>query len=141
LRIMALDLGDSRTGVAVSDISEILCGEAFVIHEKKRKELIEKIVSQCQEKEVSRVVIGNPLNMDGSKSPRSETSERLAHTLERRGLEAVLWDERRTSVSAAEILHSSGRHGRKNRDNVDAVAASLILEGYLAKLNYEKREK
>ena len=134
MRIMAIDYGDSRTGVAVSDRTGTLCGKAFVIHEKNRKRLIEQLAAAYRENGAARAVVGHPLNMDGSKGPRAEKAAQLGDALRERGLDIVLWDERRTTVSAAAILHDAGKHGAKNRARVDAVAASLILEGYLGQM-------
>jgi len=135
MRVIAIDYGDSRTGVAVSDRMGKLCGSAFVIHEKNRERLIGRIAAAVREYGAECVVVGHPLNMDGSKGPRAEKAAALRDALCARGINAVLWDERRTTVAAAAILHQNGRHGVKNREKVDAVAAALILEGYLGTID------
>ena len=85
---------------------------------------------------VERIVLGLPKNMDGTEGPRAEKSRAVAHLLtEATGLEVVLWDERRTTVEAHQILSDCNYHGKKRKNTVDAVAASLILEGYLAFLS------
>ena len=85
---------------------------------------------------VERIVLGLPKNMDGTEGPRAEKSRAVAQRLtEATGLEVVLWDERRSSIEAHGILHANGRKEKKHRQTVDAVAASLILEGYLGTLH------
>ena len=97
--------------------------------------LVDKLVAFIQENKIEEIVLGHPKNMDGTVGPRAEKCETLAKELEERtGLHVVLWDERRTTVAAHEILHRSGRKEKKHRQNVDAVAATLILQGYLDSL-------
>ena len=132
MRVMAIDYGDSRTGVAVSDRAGTLCGAAFVFGEKNLGKLVGRLAGAYEEHGAERAVVGHPLNMDGTRGPRAEKAEELCRRLCAQGLDAVLWDERRTTVEAAAILHENGRHGAKNREKLDAVAAALILEGYLA---------
>ena len=168
---MAIDYGDARTGVAVSDVTATLAGEAWVMSETGLKTVVEKIISEAVSRGVSVIVIGYPKNMNGSVGPRAEKSEKLAGFLrarsaqifartsdtacikgssdsqgasdttkgprqledERSGsLEIILWDERLTTMSAHRILNETGKYGKKRKDTVDAVAASLILESYLA---------
>lgn len=132
MKIMAVDYGDARTGIAVSDESASLAGEAWVIREKNQKTLAAAIATEAAARRVGIIVVGYPKNMNGSAGPRAEKSERLADTL--RTLcdnEIVLWDERMTTMSANRILTDTGRYGKKRKESVDAVAASLILESYL----------
>ena len=94
--------------------------------------LVDKLVAFIQENKIEEIVLGHPKNMDGTVGPRAEKCETLAKELEERtGLHVVLWDERRTTVAAHEILHRSGKKEKKHRQSVDAVAATLILQGYL----------
>ncbi len=131
MRIMAVDYGDQRTGVAFSDPTGTIAGEAFVIKEWDPGRLAEKLADEAGARGARRVILGNPLNMDGSAGPRSEKSRALGELLRERGLEVVMWDERRTTVEAHAILSANDRRGRRRRETVDAVAATLILEGYL----------
>ena len=131
-RIMAVDFGDVRTGVALSDISKTLVGEAFVVKEPRMEHLAERIVREAKERGVERIVLGYPKNMDGSLGERAEKSARLKEKLEELGApEVVLWDERRTTIDAHRILFESGKNAKKRKETVDAAAATLILEGYL----------
>ena len=86
----------------------------------------------CREHGVEELVLGHPLNMDGTRGPRAEKAEAMAELLrETTGLPVHLWDERRTTIDAHQILMGAGKNAKKRKKTVDAVAASLILEGYL----------
>ena len=132
---MAIDYGDRRIGLAVSDARGVLCGEAFTLTEWNMDRAAQRIAEEVRLRGVETLVLGLPKNMDGSEGPRAEISRRFAALLEAEtGLEPVLWDERRSSVEAHAILHANGRKMKQHRKTVDAVAASLLLEGYLASL-------
>ena len=132
MRILGIDYGDARTGLSISDPSGFLAGSPSVIHEWNYAKLVDKLVAFIQENQIEEIVLGHPKNMDGTVGPRAEKCETLAKELEERtGLHVVLWDERRTTVAAHEILHRSGKKEKKHRQSVDAVAATLILQGYL----------
>ena len=135
MRIMAIDYGDARTGLAVSDLSGTLAGEAWVLAEKDQKAAARAIAIEAAAREVGRIVVGYPKNMDGTAGPRAEKSERLVELLRAEcDIEVVLWDERMTTMSAHRILSDAGKHGKKRKQTVDAVAATLILESYLLSL-------
>lgn len=132
MRIMAIDYGDQRTGLAVSDLLGMLCGEAWTVTEWNPERLAEQISREAKSREVGTLVLGLPKNMDGSEGPRAEKCRQFKALLEEVcGLPVVLWDERRSSIEAHAILHAAGKKEKKHRKTVDAVAASLILEGYL----------
>lgn len=132
MRIMAIDYGDARIGLAVSDLTNTLCGDAWTLQEWNMERAVEKIAQEAKMREVGRFVLGLPRNMDGSEGPRAEKSRQFAALLEEKtGLPVTLWDERRSSIEAHAILHAGGKREKKHRSVVDAVAASLILEGYL----------
>ena len=133
--ILAVDLGKARTGIAVSDNGESFAFPKTVITEYNTQKLIEKIAAAVKEAGAELIVVGKPKNMDGSEGERAEKSRTFAAMLEERtGLEVVLWDERRSSIEAPAILHANGRRKKDHRKNVDAVAAQLMLEGYLGRL-------
>ena len=135
MRILGIDYGDQRIGLALSDFTCTLVGRAWTLHEWNIDRAIEAIAAVVKENEVGRLVLGLPKNMDGSEGPRAALSREVAERLnEATGLDVVLWDERRSSVEAHAILHANGRKEKKHRARVDAVAASLILEGYLGSL-------
>lgn len=133
MRIMGIDYGDARTGVAFSDLLCSIVGTTTVIHSRNMDKTIQQIKELVTEKEVGEIVVGLPKNMDGSEGPRAELCRSFAQALEQAtGLPVRLWDERRTTVEAHNILSEHNYHGKKRKNTVDAVAASLILEGYLA---------
>ena len=135
MRIMAIDYGDQRIGLAVSDLLGMLCGEAWTLSEWNMDRAVEKITEEAKARQVERFVLGLPKNMDGSEGVRAEKSREVKAKLEAAsGLPVVLWDERRSSIEAHAILHANGKKEKKHRKTVDAVAASLILEGYLGSL-------
>lgn len=135
MRIMAIDLGDRRTGLAVSDLLGMLCGEAWTMEEWNMERAAERISDEAKKREVGTLVLGLPKNMNGSEGPRAEKCRAFKALLEQASsLPVVLWDERRSSIEAHAILHASGKREKQHRKTVDAVAASLILEGYLGSL-------
>lgn len=132
MRIMAIDYGDARTGVAFSDISGTIAGETLVIEEWVTERLIDRLCALAAERGVGKIVLGLPRNMDGSEGVRAEKSRSLADVLgQKSGIDVILQDERRTTIDAHRILSASGKRTKKHREVVDAVAAALILETYL----------
>ena len=133
MRILAVDYGDARTGIAISDLLCSLVGSTTVIHSRKPDQTAEQIHQLVREYEVGELVVGLPKNMDGSEGPRAELCRAFAQLLEDiTDLPVRLWDERRTTVEAHQILSDHNYHGKKRKNTVDAVAASLILESYLS---------
>ena len=136
-RIMGIDYGDARTGIAFSDLLCSIVGSTTVIHSRRPEKTLEEIGKLCKENEVGEIVMGLPKNMDGTEGPRAELCREFAGKVQEvTGLNVTLWDERRTTVEAHNILSQHNYHGKKRKNTVDAVAASLILEGYL---NFKKR--
>ena len=135
MRIMGIDYGDARTGVAISDLLCSIVGTTYVVPSRNREKALADLVRMAEENQVTEIVVGLPRNMDGTEGPRAELCRAFAQALrEATGLEVDLWDERRTTVEAHNILSQHNYHGKKRKNTVDAVAASLILEGYLAYL-------
>ena len=138
MRIMAIDYGDARTGVAISDLLCTLVGSATVVPSRNTEKAIADIVRLAQENQVGEIVVGLPKNMDGTLGPRAEKCAAYADTLrEATGLSVTLWDERRSTVEAHAILFNNGKNGKQRKKTVDAVAASLMLEGYLTRRRLE----
>lgn len=132
MKVLAADYGDARTGVAISDATGMLAGFTTVIHSRDPHAVANEIVRLVKDHQVERLVVGFPRNMDGTESRRAELYRDFAALLERKtGLSSILWDERRTTVDAHRILSETGNRGKKRKEKVDAVAATLILEGYL----------
>ena len=141
MKIMAIDYGDARTGAAVSDLTGSIVGFTTVIHSWNREKTLAEIVRLVREQGAGRVVMGFPRNMDGSEGPRTELYRTFAADLEQAlGMPVRLWDERRTTVEAHNILTETGYHGKKRKNTVDAVAAGLILEGYLSWMRLHPQE-
>lgn len=131
-KIMAVDYGDARTGIAISDLLCSIVGSTTVIHSRADEKTLEEICKLAKENMVGEIVVGLPRNMDGSEGPRALLCREFAAKVEEAtGLGVKLWDERRTTVEAHQILNDHNYHGKKRKNTVDAVAASLILEGYL----------
>ena len=132
MRIMAIDYGDAHTGIAISDPTGFLAGFITVINAYRPEAVAEQISALAKEHGVEELVLGHPINMDGTRGPRSEKAQAMKTLLEETtSLPVVLWDERRTTIDAHQILMNSGKNAKKRKKVVDAVAATLILEGYL----------
>ena len=131
-KIMGVDYGDARTGIALSDLLCSIVGSTTVIHSRNREKTLQEVLRIAKEQDVGEIVVGLPKNMDGTEGARAELCRTLAREIEERtGLPVKLWDERRTTVEAHQILNQHNYHGTKRKNTVDAVAAALILEGYL----------
>lgn len=132
MRILAIDYGDAHTGVALSDPTGFLAGSATTIHSRKPEVVLEELARMVTENGVGEVVMGFPRNMDGTDGARAQLYRDFADKVEEAtGMKPIMWDERRTTVDAHRILFESGKNAKKRKKIVDAVAASLILEGYL----------
>lgn len=131
--IMSVDLGDARTGIAVSDKGEGFAFPRTVIQEWNKDKLIERILAEAKAVEAEKIVVGLPKNMDGSLGFKAQECIELADRI-RQGFEngdVVMWDERCTTVSAHHALNATNTRGKKRKAVVDAVAATMILEDYL----------
>ena len=136
MRVLAIDYGDARTGVAVSDALGMIVGQTTVIHSRNPQKTAQELARLVKECGAERLVMGFPRNMDGSEGPRAALYRDFAALVEQEcQMPVVLWDERRTTVEAHNILSDCNYHGKKRKNTVDAVAASLILEGYLSFLS------
>ncbi|MBP3509875.1 Holliday junction resolvase RuvX [Oscillibacter sp.] len=132
MRIMAIDYGDAHTGIAISDPTGFLAGFTTVINAYRPEAVAEQIAALAKEHGVEELVLGHPINMDGTRGPRAGKAQAMKTLLEETtSLPVVLWDERRTTIDAHQILMNSGKNAKKRKKVVDAVAATLILEGYL----------
>lgn len=130
--IMAVDIGTVRTGIAVSDMGESFAFPKEVITERNRERLIATLAEKAIAYKAQLLVVGHPKNMDASEGFKAQECAETAHLLQMAtGLETVLWDERCTTVMAHSALNDSRMHGKKRRNVVDAVAATMILESYL----------
>lgn len=142
MKIMGIDLGKARTGVCVSDLSGFLAGRAITVTEHNRQRLLEAVCREIQAEKPGRIVVGLPLNMNGTEGPKAQECREFARQLhEACGLEVVLWDERGSSVTANRILSDAGKKRDKQRQRVDAVAAQIILQSYLDFWNLQKKRE
>lgn len=139
MKIISVDLGLSRTGIAVCDPLEMLASPVKVIFEKYEPKLIDEIVKTVKESCAELIVVGYPLNMDGSEGERAKECKRIAGIIEEKsGIKTELWDERCTTVMSHNALNVTNVRGKKRKNIVDAVAAVMILESFL---EYRKNNK
>ena len=132
MRVMAIDYGDAHTGVAVSDPTGFLVGTTTTINSRRQEVVVDRLAELIREHRPEEVVLGFPKNMDGTDGRKADLYRELAARLEEAtGMKVILWDERRTTIAAHQILFDQGKDGRKRKKIVDAMAASLILENYL----------
>lgn len=139
MKIMCIDYGDSRTGVAICDSTETIASPYTVIFEKKYLALFDKISNIIKTQNITLLVVGNPKNMNGTEGERSRKSAKLASLIRRKlKIEVVLFDERMTTISATNILNTTNVRGKDRKNVIDAVAATIILESFL---DYRKNNK
>lgn len=132
MKIMSVDFGDARTGLAMCDKTEFLASPIGVVHEKRFEHAVEKVAAAAIENKAEAVIVGLPLNMNGSEGPRSELCRTFAAELsEKISVPVRMWDERQTTVSAAGYLNQTDTRGKKRKEVIDAVAAVIILDSYL----------
>lgn len=137
--IMGVDLGDVRTGLSICDKMEFLASPLKVITQKDREKLCEEISLLAKENKVELIVVGNPKNMDGSSGYRSEECSETALLIQQKtGIDVEMFDERSTTMLAHSYLNETNTRGKKRKQTVDAVAATIILENFLA---YRKNMK
>ncbi|MBQ8469258.1 MAG: Holliday junction resolvase RuvX [Clostridia bacterium] len=130
--ILSVDFGDARTGIAVCDALELLASPVTVIHEGYLPKVAKRIAELASEKRAELVVVGNPVNMDGSEGHRSEKCRELAQLLEGEyHLKTDMMDERLTTVEAHRALNVTNTRGKDRKAVIDAVSAVIILEDYI----------
>lgn len=140
--IMSVDLGKARTGIAVCDKTEFLASPYTVIFEKSPNRLPEKVAAAAKEVKAERIVVGLPKNMDGSEGESAQNARAFAEKIAKlTGLETVMQDERGTTVTAHSFLNDTNTRGKKRKEAVDAVAATIILQDYLDKLKIKKTKE
>ncbi len=141
MKIMAVDYGDARTGIAVCDRTEFLASPVGTIEERHFETLVLKVAHIAAEYEVKEIVVGLPLNMNGSFGPRAQACKEFADALNQAtDIPVNMWDERSTTVSAHGILNEANVRGKKRKAVVDSVAATIILESYL-EFRRKKKER
>ena len=133
MKIMSVDYGDVRTGLAVCDRTEFLASPVGTIVERDFETLVKKVAyAATKELEVGMVVVGLPRNMDGSYGERAEKCRRFAKALNALiPIPVETWDERQTTMQAQRYLDETGVYGKKRKEVIDEVAATIILDSYL----------
>lgn len=132
MKIMAVDFGDSRTGLAVCDKTEFLASPLCVVEEKDFDSCVIKVSEIAKENEVEKIIVGYPMNMNGTIGERADKCKIFADNLaEEIDVPVEMWDERCTTISAHNYLNQTNTRGKKRKAIIDAVAATIILEGYL----------
>ena len=133
--ILGLDIGDARTGVAISDELGIAAHPLCTIHRKSRKAVLAVLQELVDVHNVERIVVGLPLQLDGETGTQAKKVKNFAERLAKQvNLPIVFWDESFTTVEAAQILRGTKKRRKKRKQVIDQVAAVLILEGYLEEL-------
>ncbi len=132
MRVMGLDVGDKRIGVAMSDALLLTAQARPTIHRKNVESDIGILRRLAEENEVHEIVVGQPLHMDGRESRQSQKVSRFADELRKVvNIPVVFWDERLTSFAAEQHLEEMGMNWRRRREHVDTMAAMIILQNYL----------
>ncbi|MDD6728670.1 MAG: Holliday junction resolvase RuvX [Eubacteriales bacterium] len=134
MKIMSIDYGDARTGIAFCDVNEILASAYTVINESYAPKLVDKIIEIIDTEKPGKIIIGLPRNMDGTYGYRADKCKEFGELLsEKTDLPIDFEDERLTTVIAHDILSSNNVRGKKRKDTVDAVSAVVILQSYIDK--------
>lgn len=131
-KIMSVDYGDKRTGLALSDMGGFLASPLLTINEISMKKVALEVINKAKENSVIKIIIGYPKNMNGSIGERAKKTEKFANLIrEQSDFEVILWDERSTTVSAHKIFNETKTFGKKRKENSDVLAAIIILQSYL----------
>lgn len=134
MKILGVDYGDKRMGIAVSDINEFLATGLYDLYPTGLHDAAEKIVKAANENNAQKIIMGLPLNMNGTRGPRAEKSELIKQYIsEMSNIPVELFDERVTTMQAHTIMNITGTHGKKRKDKVDILSAEIILQNYLDK--------
>lgn len=133
--IIAVDYGDVRTGIASCDANETLASPVQVILERNSEELAKKIAEIAKKLSAKKIVLGFPKNMDGSEGFRAKATEQLSELLlKESSMPVVLWDERLTTKCATTFLNQRNIRGKKRKEKLDSISATLILQSYIDSL-------
>ncbi len=133
MKILGIDYGDRRTGVAVSDDSEFLASGVTTVKSADMEDTALKIAEICREQGAGKIVLGLPKNMDGSEGFRADHTRNFGQALVRLlpDVKIIYYDERMTTMAAAEYMNITDVRGKKRKDSIDLLAAKIILQDYL----------
>ena len=132
MKVLGLDLGTKRIGVAVSDELKIAAHVRKLIERKNDKETVNSIIAVVEEEQVEKIVIGYPVNMNGTIGERAQYSEKMKVLLEKElSIPIILWDERLSTKEARDIMISASVSRKKRKKSIDSLAAQIILQNYL----------
>ncbi len=138
MRILALDVGDKRIGVAISDQTGNIARALTTINQEEQN-VLDKLRSLIQKYQIDNIIVGLPLKSDGTLGDQALKAQRFAESLKKETAVPILvWDERFTSVQAEKALLTMNLRRRKRKSVIDQVSASLILQSYLDHLKNEK---
>ena len=133
MKIVSVDFGDSHTGITECDRLEMIATPVCIIDERRFEVCADKVADKIKELGAELAVVGNPINMNGTRGPRSEKCCEFAELLRARlDIPVEMWDERSSTVSAHEIMNELNKRGKKRKAVIDSAAAAIILESYLA---------
>lgn len=139
MKILCVDYGDSRTGLAMCDEGEILASPLETVFEKDFDRCAESVAEIARARKAARIVVGDPVNMNGTRGPRSDKCALFAEKLRTLvDVEVVMWDERSSTVTAISYMNDINKRGKKRKAVLDQAAAAVILESYL---NYRKNHR
>ncbi len=133
MRILGIDYGEARTGLAISDETEFLSNTYATLHERNKEILADRVAVICKENNVRKIVLGLPKNMDGTEGFRAQATRLFKDLLAERLPEVPIdfYDERMTTMIASHFMAEAGTKGKKKRNAIDALSAQIILQDYL----------
>jgi putative Holliday junction resolvase len=136
-KILSVDFGDVRTGLAVSDPSRLLASGLGYISPGGIEKTADAVAEEAKKNGASAIVVGLPVNMDGSRGSRAQRCEKFARMLkERTSLPVAVFDERMTTMTASRYLNETGTRGKKRKQVIDTLSAQIILQNCLDRLKY-----
>ncbi len=133
MRILGIDYGEARTGLAVSDDTETVATVIGTVHERDKERLADRITETCQAERIEKIIMGLPKNMDGTEGFRAEHTRKFAAMLAERmpALPIEFYDERMTTMVASRFMMEANTKGKKKKASIDALSAQIILQDYL----------
>ncbi len=133
MRILGIDYGEARTGLAICDSNETIATVIGTVAERDKDKLADRITQTCRQEDVQKIVLGLPKNMDGSEGFRAEHTRKFAESLQQRMPDIPLdfYDERMTTMVASRFMMEANTKGKKKKAAIDALSAQIILQDYI----------